>query len=397
MSGAEPSGPSSPPAGRACAWGARSRACRWRVSPILRWTLDVLEATPVIARVVVAVPVEDVETWRRELAACPEGARGRGRRRRAPGFGPDRAGVGAGRRAVGRGPRRRAPVHHPGLVERVVAAAQAHGAAIAALPVSETVSGRRTAGLRRRSSGTGCGRCRRRRSSARISCARPIGARRLRGPRDRRRRPGRAPGRPRPARDRAGRHVRSPAPRTCPGGGAAGAAGRPMTGTRVGLGFDVHPFVTGRPLVLGGVEIPADRGLAGHSDADALSHAVADALLGALALGDLGRHFPDPHPQVPRSLQPGPPRRGRAPPRAAGGAVVNVDATVVAEAPRLAAPARRDAGAPGGDAGPRARSASASRPSARKGWALSAGTRASRPWRSRSSRFAVAGGAPPDG
>lgn len=65
---------------------------------------------------------------------------------------------------------------------------------------------------------------------------------------------------------------------------------------RVGIGYDVHPLVAERKLVLGGVEIPYEKGLKGHSDADALLHAVADALLGALALGDLGRHFPDNDP-----------------------------------------------------------------------------------------------------
>ena len=63
--------------------------------------------------------------------------------------------------------------------------------------------------------------------------------------------------------------------------------------TRTGIGYDAHRFTRGRRLILGGVEIPFDRGLAGHSDADVLSHAVADALLGALSLGDIGRHFPD--------------------------------------------------------------------------------------------------------
>jgi 2-C-methyl-D-erythritol 2,4-cyclodiphosphate synthase len=106
--------------------------------------------------------------------------------------------------------------------------------------------------------------------------------------------------------------------------------------TRVGLGFDVHPLVEGRALVLGGVEIPAERGLDGHSDADVLTHAVADALLGALALGDLGQHFPDSDPRY----------RGISSlcllgevverVRSRGGAVVNVDATIVAEGPRLA-------------------------------------------------------------
>jgi 2-C-methyl-D-erythritol 2,4-cyclodiphosphate synthase len=106
--------------------------------------------------------------------------------------------------------------------------------------------------------------------------------------------------------------------------------------TRIGLGFDVHPFVEGRPLILGGVEVPAERGLGGHSDADVLTHAVADALLGALALGDLGHHFPDSDPRY----------RGISSlhllgevverVRSHGGRIVNVDATIVAEAPRLA-------------------------------------------------------------
>ena len=109
-----------------------------------------------------------------------------------------------------------------------------------------------------------------------------------------------------------------------------------MTETRVGFGFDVHPFIAGRPLVLGGVEVPAERGLGGHSDADALTHAVADALLGALALGDLGQHFPDSDPRyrgISSQVLLG---EVAARVRAHGGRIVNVDATVVAEAPRLA-------------------------------------------------------------
>jgi 2-C-methyl-D-erythritol 2,4-cyclodiphosphate synthase len=106
--------------------------------------------------------------------------------------------------------------------------------------------------------------------------------------------------------------------------------------TRVGFGFDLHPLTPGRPLVLGGVTVDFDRGLAGHSDADVLSHAVGEALLGALALGDLGRHFPDTDPRY----------RGISSLRllrnvvelvtARGGRLVNVDATVLAQAPRLA-------------------------------------------------------------
>ena len=62
---------------------------------------------------------------------------------------------------------------------------------------------------------------------------------------------------------------------------------------RVGFGYDIHPFVTDRPLILAGVQVPFEKGLAGHSDADVVSHAVADALLGAAGLGDIGEHFPD--------------------------------------------------------------------------------------------------------
>lgn len=106
---------------------------------------------------------------------------------------------------------------------------------------------------------------------------------------------------------------------------------------RAGFGFDLHPLVAGRPLVLGGVTVASETGLDGHSDADVLSHAVAEALLGALALGDLGRHFPDSDPRwrgVSSLLLLG---RVIELVRGRGGALVNVDATVLAQAPRLAA------------------------------------------------------------
>lgn len=105
---------------------------------------------------------------------------------------------------------------------------------------------------------------------------------------------------------------------------------------RIGHGYDVHPFAAGRALVLGGVRIPHDKGLAGHSDADALIHAVCDACLGAAGLGDIGRHFPDTDPRYKdidsRLLL----RRVRETLAARGWCVTNVDATIVAQAPRLA-------------------------------------------------------------
>lgn len=105
---------------------------------------------------------------------------------------------------------------------------------------------------------------------------------------------------------------------------------------RVGLGFDLHPTDADRPLILGGVDIPADRGLSGHSDADVLSHAIAEALLGALALGDLGRLFPDTDPQYKGVSSLRLLREVAELVASRGGRVVNVDATVLAEAPRLA-------------------------------------------------------------
>ena len=106
---------------------------------------------------------------------------------------------------------------------------------------------------------------------------------------------------------------------------------------RIGHGYDVHRLAAGRRLVLGGVEIPWELGLDGHSDADVLTHAVMDALLGAAALGDIGRHFPDSDPadagisslrllaRVSELLA------------AAGWAVGNIDATIIAQRPKLAA------------------------------------------------------------
>lgn len=105
---------------------------------------------------------------------------------------------------------------------------------------------------------------------------------------------------------------------------------------RIGQGYDVHPFETGRRLVLGGVEIKDNEGLAGHSDGDALTHAIIDALLGAAALGDIGSHFPSSREdlkdadsiellrQVARILA------------GAGYTVVNLDSTIIAQRPRMA-------------------------------------------------------------
>jgi 2-C-methyl-D-erythritol 2,4-cyclodiphosphate synthase len=104
---------------------------------------------------------------------------------------------------------------------------------------------------------------------------------------------------------------------------------------RVGLGFDLHPLVPERPLVLGGVTVPSELGLGGHSDADVLSHAIGEALLGALALGDLGRHFPDTDARYRGISSLVLLARVMELVTARGGRLVNVDATVLAQAPRL--------------------------------------------------------------
>lgn len=105
---------------------------------------------------------------------------------------------------------------------------------------------------------------------------------------------------------------------------------------RIGSGFDVHAFADGRRLVLGGVHIPHARGLAGHSDADVLAHAVCDALLGALALGDIGRHFPDDDAAYKDADSLQLLRRMHALLRERAATVINIDATVVLQAPKLA-------------------------------------------------------------
>jgi len=107
-------------------------------------------------------------------------------------------------------------------------------------------------------------------------------------------------------------------------------------GHRIGQGFDVHALVAGRRLVLGGVEIPFARGLEGHSDADVLIHAVIDALLGAAALGDIGRHFPDSDERFRGADSRALLREVGAKLTQARLRVCNVDATIIAQAPRLA-------------------------------------------------------------
>jgi 2-C-methyl-D-erythritol 2,4-cyclodiphosphate synthase len=109
-----------------------------------------------------------------------------------------------------------------------------------------------------------------------------------------------------------------------------------MNEMRVGEGWDIHALITGRPLVLGGVTVPHTHGLDGHSDADALAHAITDALLGAAGLGDIGRHFPDTDPAFRGAdsllLLAEAARRVRD----AGWRIANVDSTLVAQAPKMA-------------------------------------------------------------
>ena len=105
---------------------------------------------------------------------------------------------------------------------------------------------------------------------------------------------------------------------------------------RVGMGYDVHKLVEGRPLILGGVEIPHTLGLLGHSDADVLVHAIMDALLGAAALGDIGKHFPDTDPQYKGISSMKLLEHVRLLLEKNGYVVENIDATVIAQRPKLA-------------------------------------------------------------
>ena len=104
---------------------------------------------------------------------------------------------------------------------------------------------------------------------------------------------------------------------------------------RIGNGFDVHALVAGRLLIVGGVTIPHDRGLAGHSDADVLLHAISDAILGALALGDIGKHFPDTDPRYRGADSRVLLRQVFALAFTAGWEMGNVDATLIAQAPKI--------------------------------------------------------------
>ena len=108
-----------------------------------------------------------------------------------------------------------------------------------------------------------------------------------------------------------------------------------MASIRIGNGYDLHRLVAGRPLILGGVVIPFDKGLDGHSDADAVCHAVTDAILGAASAGDIGRHFPDTDPLFEGANSIELLKRAVDVVQAAGYAISNVDVVVIAQQPRL--------------------------------------------------------------
>lgn len=104
---------------------------------------------------------------------------------------------------------------------------------------------------------------------------------------------------------------------------------------RVGLGYDLHRLADGRPLILGGVTVPFEKGLEGHSDADALCHAITDALLGAAALGNIGQHFPDTDPTYKDADSMQLLRHAAGLLRNAGYRIVNIDSNIVAQRPKL--------------------------------------------------------------
>ncbi len=109
-----------------------------------------------------------------------------------------------------------------------------------------------------------------------------------------------------------------------------------QAGVRIGIGYDIHKLVAGRKLILGGVEIPFEKGLLGHSDGDALLHAIADAMLGAAALGDIGRHFPDTDPAHKDADSTVLLAKVAGLIGNKGYRVVNLDANIIAQAPKMA-------------------------------------------------------------
>jgi 2-C-methyl-D-erythritol 2,4-cyclodiphosphate synthase len=106
-------------------------------------------------------------------------------------------------------------------------------------------------------------------------------------------------------------------------------------GLRIGTGFDVHAFVEGRPLMMGGIEIPHSKGLLGHSDADVLIHAIVDSILGALALGDIGQHFPPTDPKWKAAPSIEFLKYARRLAEEKGAQILSIDSTVICEAPKI--------------------------------------------------------------
>ena len=295
--------------------------------PVLWHTLSRLQASPRIGRIIAAIHGDDEERFGR-IAADPLLDK-----LQAPVIGGStrsesvRAGLealaGEGLVLVHDAVR---PWVSTDLIERVAAAAEEHGAAVPALPVTETIKvvdgGRVLESPDRR----------------RLFRAQtPQGFRRslleaaFRSP---------APGSP--PTDEASMLERAGVPVHVVRGEEENVKIthpedlRTAAEVRTGVGYDVHAFAPGRPLVLGGVSIPCDRGLAGHSDADVLTHAVIDALLGAAGLGDIGRLFPDDDPEYEGISSLVLLARVRERLRGVAAEVVNVDAVVMAQAPKLA-------------------------------------------------------------
>ncbi|OUN01689.1 MAG: hypothetical protein BAA04_00945 [Firmicutes bacterium ZCTH02-B6] len=348
--------------------------------PIVRWTLEACAAARCVSRLVLVVAPDDVDVCRRWVAQATGDkpvyvVAGGSERQESVSRGLAAVGDDVSLVAVHDGVR---PLVQPALLDAVVSAAARHGAATAAVPVKDTVKQVRDgwvqatperASLRlvqtpqafhrelliaahnqARAAGwqatddaalverlghpvaivDGAYDNIKITTAEDLLLAETLLAARLRGPFPGARGSGEPFVQQQPGAPSGGA---APAAQVGPDPAAASAEGFPV---RVGIGYDVHRFAPGRPLVLGGVEIPFEKGLAGHSDADVLLHAIMDALLGAAALGDIGRHFPDTDPAFSgasslRLLEEVVQRV-----RAAGWRVGNVDATVVLERPKIA-------------------------------------------------------------
>lgn len=309
-----------------------------RGRPLVSYCLDAFRASSV-EEIVLAAPPDAVETFRQLIADGP-----RSKTEKVVAGGATRQeSVWAGLRELSAGMDcvlihdAARPFVRPALIEACAEVARAHGAAIAALPVTDTL---------KRAAGELVGGAADRRNLWAAQTPQAFRTDLITQAYERAQREGvvgtddaslvEATGHPVRLVMGSPRNIKITHPEDLELAEALMGAEAAASQTRCGVGYDVHRLVEGRRLVLGGVEFPGPKGLEGHSDADVLAHAVCDALLGAAGLGDIGQHFPDTDPRYAGADSIELLRRAAEMAAVAGFRVVNVDAVVVAAEPRIA-------------------------------------------------------------